>query len=435
MQTVHALGWYFPDATGGTERYVAGLARELGRLGVGARICAPIMGRTSQSYEHDGYSVFRYPVHPEFSAAHLDGSAPHGGFEHFEEWLKEQDADVFHLHSWTTGCGRYHLRYARALGLKTVLTVHLPGLTCARGTLLEMGRSSCDGKVSPARCAACVLQSHGVPRLAASLAAGLLDVASARSLRRVVPTRLANVLALPEQRLADIAAVALDSEHVVAVCRWLYEMLIANGIPREKISLNRHGLDDVPPKAPQQARFTPSARRVLRIVYLGRTQPVKGLDVLLKALQRVPTDVPVELTVHAVPAAFADLDYEAHVKRLCDGDLRVRFAGPLPPDRVYAALREHDVIAIPSQWLETGPLVALEALSQGLWVLGSRLGGLMEIVEDGATGRLLPHDDIGAWTRAIIALAREGFPPRPAREIRTMRDVARDMHALYRDLR
>jgi glycosyltransferase involved in cell wall biosynthesis len=433
VRIVHALGWYFPDSVGGTERYVTGLAQELRGFDVQSSICAPLTGHAARSYVHDGCPVFRYPVHPEFTADQLNGSAPHGGFEQFQDWLRQERPDVFHQHSWTTGCGGFHLHHARALGLKTVLTLHLPGIICARGSMLEMGRRACDGQVRCVRCGACIMQSHGVPAPIASLTAGLLNGVLARPLRPLAPARLLNALALPEQRLVDIARIIEDCDRVVAVCQWLYDALVANGIPSEKLSLNRHGLTDAPPVSSSRPASNKTDRGVLRIVYLGRTEPVKGLEFLLRALRAIPLDVPVQLTLHATPASSFDQDYQAQVLALCEGDTRLRFAGALPPERVYEVLRQHDVIAIPSQWLETGPLVALEALSQGLWVMGSRLGGLTEIIEDGVNGQLLPHNDVGAWTRAIIALAWQESVPSAATRVRTMRDVARDMHALYQD--
>jgi glycosyltransferase involved in cell wall biosynthesis len=55
-------------------------------------------------------------------------------------------------------------------------------------------------------------------------------------------------------------------------------------------------------------------------------------------------------------------------------------------------------------WLETVPGVAVHALFAGLPVLGSRIGGIPEHVQDGTTGRLLPPDDEKAWSAEIIRI-------------------------------
>ena len=59
-----------------------------------------------------------------------------------------------------------------------------------------------------------------------------------------------------------------------------------------------------------------------------------------------------------------------------------------------AFLSRIDVLAVPSQWLETGPLVVLEAFAAGTPVIGSDLGGIRELVSDGRDGLLVPHDDV-----------------------------------------
>jgi glycosyltransferase involved in cell wall biosynthesis len=106
--------------------------------------------------------------------------------------------------------------------------------------------------------------------------------------------------------------------------------------------------------------------------------------------------------------------------------------------KIHAAIQRCDIVAVPSRWLETGPLVVLEAFAAGRPVLGTWLGGIAELVKDGADGILLPPDDPSAWAAAIARLAER--PPDVARlragirPPRTADDVADEMIALYRDL-
>lgn len=80
----------------------------------------------------------------------------------------------------------------------------------------------------------------------------------------------------------------------------------------------------------------------------------------------------------------------------------------------------------------------LEAFAAATPVLGTRLGGIAELVSDQVDGLLIPPEDPGAWASAIAALVaaperitrlRAGISPP-----RTMDDVARDMAALYETL-
>jgi glycosyltransferase involved in cell wall biosynthesis len=101
-------------------------------------------------------------------------------------------------------------------------------------------------------------------------------------------------------------------------------------------------------------------------------------------------------------------------------------------------MRAHDVLAVPSLWLETGPLVAMEALALGVPVLGSRLGGIAELVEHGVTGWLEPPGDVARWSTRIAELARDPAAVAQAAErARAARmpesgQVAEAMLALYR---
>ena len=116
-------------------------------------------------------------------------------------------------------------------------------------------------------------------------------------------------------------------------------------------------------------------------------------------------------------------------------DPRIAIRAPVAADAVTATMADYDVIAIPSRWLETGPLVALEAFAAGVPVIGSDLGGIREIVRDGVDGLLVSADQPAAWAATLDRLAREPallatlrdniLPPR------TMHDCAADMAMLY----
>ena len=99
---------------------------------------------------------------------------------------------------------------------------------------------------------------------------------------------------------------------------------------------------------------------------------------------------------------------------------------------MLAALAQHDVLAVPSQCLETGPLVVLEAFAAGTPVIGANLGGIAELVTDGVDGLLV---EPAAWATTLqrCATDRDLLPRLRAgiRPPRTMATVADEMLALY----
>jgi glycosyltransferase involved in cell wall biosynthesis len=71
----------------------------------------------------------------------------------------------------------------------------------------------------------------------------------------------------------------------------------------------------------------------------------------------------------------------------------------------------------------------------GLFVIGSNLGGIAELVDQPWKGRLVAAGDVAAWRSALAEFAAAGAPVRPAvSTMRTMADAAQDMARLYESL-
>jgi glycosyltransferase involved in cell wall biosynthesis len=220
-------------------------------------------------------------------------------------------------------------------------------------------------------------------------------------------------------------------DRFVALTPWVRDLLIANGVCADRIVLSKHGWTG------QTRASSRRGRGGLRIAHLGRLDPVKGTGLLVRAVREVTT--PVELDIFGVVQGPEDVSRLASLREMSAGDPRIRFLPRLEPRSVVEALSDYDVLAVPSQWLETGPLVVLEAFAAGVPVLGSDLGGIAEKVRHGVDGVLVnPHGSQDAWRAAIeelaadpgrVQLLKSGVrPPRPADV------VADEMQALYSSL-
>src|SRR5262249_37219302 len=144
----------------------------------------------------------------------------------------------------------------------------------------------------------------------------------------------------------------------------------------------------------------------LRIAFLGRFDPTKGADVLVKAVRSLP-DAALELHLFGVVQSHGAVEYGRLLRRLAANDPRIRFSGPVGSDQVIELLGNFDALAVPSRWLETGPLVVLEAFAAGVPVLGSSLGGVAELVNDGVDGLLVPPDSVPDWSAALRRLCED----------------------------
>jgi glycosyltransferase involved in cell wall biosynthesis len=161
------------------------------------------------------------------------------------------------------------------------------------------------------------------------------------------------------------------------------------------------------------------------------------LDTLLHAIAALP-DALLELDVYGVVEDHAESSYVRTLRALAARDPRVRLHAPVPTDQVLALLRGYDVVAVPSRWLETGPLVVLEAFAAGIPVVGSRLGGIVELVDDGVDGLLVEPESVESWSAALRQLTEQPDVLRGLRAAvrppRRMEAVADDMQTMYGEL-
>jgi glycosyltransferase involved in cell wall biosynthesis len=180
--------------------------------------------------------------------------------------------------------------------------------------------------------------------------------------------------------------------------------------PGRPVELVYHGLDREffgPPACFGSSRDASSPAEPIRLLAVGRFQPKKGFDVLLHALARLT--VPAVLTLVGYGPGEGALRTLASTLGIAG---QVRFTGQLDHPAVRALYRDHDLFVLPSRVAADGdrdglPNVVVEALSQGLPVVATRVAAVAEIVDDGANGRLVPSEDPAALARVIAELARD----------------------------
>jgi glycosyltransferase involved in cell wall biosynthesis len=120
----------------------------------------------------------------------------------------------------------------------------------------------------------------------------------------------------------------------------------------------------------------------------GRLTTVKGVDVLLDAMARLDArGVETTLTIAGDGPARADLEAQAAPF----GD-RVSFAGWLGEDDTAQAMRDADLLVMPSVWPEPFGLVGIEAAALGLPAVAFDVGGIPDWLTAGVTGELAPGD-------------------------------------------
>ena len=138
-----------------------------------------------------------------------------------------------------------------------------------------------------------------------------------------------------------------------------------------------------------------------RLLFVGRLAAVKGVPVLFQAMQDIATDHPdMRLTLIGDGPERKALEDQARAMGLSG---MVDFAGYRAQAEVAAALRETDILVLPS-FAEGLPVVLMEALAARVPVLTTRIAGVGELVEDGISGRLVAPGDPVALADALRAL-------------------------------
>jgi glycosyltransferase involved in cell wall biosynthesis len=439
MKILQAVGWFYPDSWGGTEIYVAGLAHRLRAAGHDVTIAAPDPAhRDERYYVHEGLPVYRYPIPDHPTREEAQGAVVARGAEAFHRRLAALEPDIVHFHTFVSGLGIHEAEAARAAGARVIVTTHAAslGYLCARGTMMRWGASLCDSVPDEATCTACMLQSRGIPRrLAVSMARlpGEISQVAARW-----PGRAGTAFGMGkfihdqrdrQRRLFD----AVD--RFVVLTSWASEALIANGAPRKKLSVNRLGLAHRHP-ARKPGPDVHQTSLPVRFGYIGRFDPIKGLADLVRALASLPAGCDFQAELRGPLFGPAEREHVAELRALAGSDRRILISDGLPHAEVPRALAGLDVLCCPSLTPEGGPTVAIEAHAVGTPVIGTRIGGLSELVTDGVNGRLVAPGDwraLAEVVRSIVADPRGTVDQwrRALPRARTLDDVTRDYLELY----
>ena len=164
------------------------------------------------------------------------------------------------------------------------------------------------------------------------------------------------------------------------------------GVPRERLKVVHCGVDTslFRPLDAAQSRQTLGLNGEKVALYVGRIEPLKGVEFLLRIAACVDGDVPFKLMiVGGDPATEPESRRLAQMATGLGLDDVVEFAGRVPRHTLAAYFSAADVCVVPSYYESFG-LVALEAMACGSPVVATRVGGLPWVVKHGQNGYLLP---------------------------------------------
>ncbi len=357
---------------GGQNVHVAALAGELARDGHDVTVytrrddpATPVVVRMPP-----GFDVVHVPAGPA-TVIGKDEMLPY--MRDFGEWMvarwrRTGVPDVVHAHFWMSGLASLHA--GRTLGVPVVQTFH------ALGSLKRRHQGDKDTS--------------------------------------------------PVGRIQMETGIGHHCDLIVATCTDEVAELESMGIESDKVRVVPCGVDLTlfTPPAEQPLRL---ARTPFRVLSVGRLVERKGVDTVIEALALLPD---AELVIAGGPSA-ARLPDDPEAVRLARlaRDLgvqhRVRMLGGVDHAALPALFRSADVVAC-TPWYEPFGIVPLEAAASGRAVVGSAVGGLLDTIDDGVTGVLVPPRDPQALAAALATLRAD-----PARRRRLARAARRRAELLY----
>lgn len=204
----------------------------------------------------------------------------------------------------------------------------------------------------------------------------------------------------PEHRVVDERRLVREADHVIATSADEVRELRSLGLPAGHATIIPCGVDT--------GLFVPSSARRgprHRIVTVGRMVPRKGYETVVQALAGVP-DTDLVVVGGPPPSRLRD---DPEVRRLrevaaaCGVAERVSFTGAVAPQEVARLLPTADLL-VTGAWYEPFGIVPVEAMSCGVPVVATDVGGHRDTVVPGLTGELVPPRDPEVMATAIRCL-------------------------------
>ncbi len=354
----------------------------------------------------------------------------------YDELLQVVQPDLVH---------HFHLRRLTIAFSEAVARRRLPQVAtltdfwfpCPTGQLQLPGLRPCEGPDLLAANCLKHLAGKQFP-LASNLPApvwwGLMALAALPGAGGLLPLRplcdLGARRAAMQRAFGRFDRVLVPSEEMVQVLR-------RNGFPLGRVQrcaygIETAGLEALPPRKP----WGGPSQRPLRIAFIGSFTEAKGAMVLLGALRRLPSNLPVEVNLYG--NLGDDPRHGTLISAAAAALPAVRLAGVFGSDQVFTVLARHDLLVLPSLWRENAPLILLQALAVGLPVFASRVSGISGSFREGVDGRLFtPGSEselAGLIAQVCADPSRLAALGRRHSTVRRNQDLVNDLERCYGEL-
>ena len=135
------------------------------------------------------------------------------------------------------------------------------------------------------------------------------------------------------------------------------------------------------------------------MLYVGQVSKHKGVHILINAFQQLKYK---NILLHIVGKG-ADVD---EFKNIAESDSRIIFHGFVPDEVLMQLYQKSNLLVVPSIWYDNSPTVIYESFMNGTPVIGSRIGGIPELIETGKNGFLFEPGNVDELKAILENLIR-----------------------------
>lgn len=201
-------------------------------------------------------------------------------------------------------------------------------------------------------------------------------------------------------------------DKVIAPSRFMRSKLIEGGWPEDKVIFLQNFADDAILKRASNVGTDLTDRENPYLLFFGRLSVEKGVDTLLRAFDVALPNLPQDMRLVVVGDGPDADEFKALASSLgCAA--RIEFAGYQTGEALQAYVERASLAISSSRWRENMPYSIVEAFAAGTPVIGTNIGGIPELVDEGETGFICEPGDVQSMADAISRGAG-AFLDRPA---------------------
>ena len=366
MKIIHILPWTSINNIGGTEKYILNMSNEQALNGHECILLSPSL--IKKEYYLDKLRVVESNlIKNDGCYSQRIGIKPPENIKEFEKFIINEVPDIVYFHCFWP-YQYFYLDFLSKQKIKTVVIPHLSNLLCLQGELKYKNTTNCDGKAELYKCFECVSSRVKNPFLTKlifyfSINIDLKIINRSNLLIRIMSKKLEVKTFINNIKIFNISSVSIH-----ALSPWYYDVLLKN-INSENLTLTKKTVKkDINISAKNNTGK-------IKLLFVGRLVYSKGIDYLFNTFIKLNSQK-YKLTIIGPP------DSSYSLPNFDNSQFDIDILGPKNSDEVKFEMQKADYLIVPSRAIEMKPLVIIEAIAEGLPVIGVSFGGVRDLIED-----------------------------------------------------